>query len=189
MIMLTTAQDLKKGSFINYEDKMYKVTGYNYKMGGGKMGGSVHLKIKDVKTGNVHETKLDPHDRIEELEIERHKMKYLYEDSSGLCFMDPQSFEQTTLSKEALSNLLPYLKEETEVEVEFFEGNPIHINLPEKIVLEVISTGAVKKGETDSVYKPARLEGDIEVLVPQFIKSGDKIYIDVETGEYADRVK
>ena len=74
------------------------------------------------------------------------------------------------------------------MEVEFYEGNPIHLNLPEKIALEVISTGAPRKGETDSCYKPATLENDMEVLVPQFIKTGDRVYVNVETGKYEDRV-
>ena len=186
--MLTTAQVLKKGSFIKHGDQIQRILDHTYHIGGGKMGGMVTLKIQDLGTGHVHELKVDPHEKIEELETERHKMKYLYADSTGLCFMDPKSFEQVTIPREALEAFIPYLKEDVEMEVELYEGNPIHVNLPEKIVLEVVSTGAPKKGETDSCYKPATLENDMEVLVPQFIKAGDKVCVNVETGKYVDRV-
>jgi elongation factor P len=186
---MLTAQELKKGAFINYENAVHRVLENEYHKGAGKMGNFVHLKIKDVHTGRIHELKMDPHDKVEELAIERHKMKYLYEDAGGLCFMDPQSYEQISVPSEAIGDLKSYIKEDTEVEVIFYEGAPIHVSQPDRVVLEITSTGEGIKGDTDNVYKPATLENGMEVLVPQFIKNGDRIVIEVETGKYIERAK
>lgn len=183
------ASETKKGMFIRHDNKICRIVEHEHHIGGGRAGGTVRLKLKDMATGHVTEEKLDPHAKLEDLNIERHKMKYLYEDGSGLCFMDPETFEQVSLPKAAIGHLSKFLKEETEVDVEFFEGNPIHVIPPEKITLAVSSTGAATKGATDSTFKPATLENGVELLVPHFIKNGDRIIIEVESGKYLDRAK
>lgn len=186
---MLTAHELKKSAFIRHGGKIFKVLEQTYHMGGGKVGGTVHLKMRDVLSGHVTEIKLGPHEKVEDLEIQRRKMRYLYQDGEGLCFMDPESYEQITLGAGALGHLVAYLREELDVEIEFHEGNPIHVTPPEKVVAEVASTTPPVKGDADSVYKPATLTTGAEVLVPQFIKEGDRILVHVETGKYVDRVK
>lgn len=186
---MITAHELKKGAFIRHDGNILKIIEHDYHMGGGKAGGLVFTKVRDMKTGRVAELKLDPHDKVEDLDVRRRTMKYLYADTETLCFMDPESFEQISISKDALAHLIPYLKEETEVEVEFYEGNPINLNPPEKVTLAVVSTPDPQKGSSDSPFKEAIIEGGAKLLVPMFIKNGDKIMVDVQTGKYMDRVK
>lgn len=186
---MLTAHLIKKGSFIRHGDKICKVMDHDYHMGGGRAGGMVHMRLKDMSNGHVSEVKLDPHDKVEDISVERRKMKYLYTDKDGLWFMDQESFEQLPIGKAAIGNLAMYIKEEMAVDVEFYEGNPIHVNAPESIALQVLSTAEPTKGGGDSTFKEATLEGDARVLVPHFIKAGDKIYVNVESGKYIDRVK
>ena len=183
------AHDLKKGLFIEYENGIHQVLDCQYHRGQGKMGNFMHLKIKDVSTGRIHEIHLDPQQKIDDVDIERRHMKYLYEDTNGLCFMDPESFEQVTVNAEAVGPGKEYLMEDTEVEIALHNGSPIYVNLPDKIILEVTSTAEPIKGETDSVYKSAILSNGKEILVPQFIKNGDKVVVDVESGKYSERAK
>ncbi len=186
---MLTAHEIKKGSFIRYQDGIHQIMENDYHKGAGKMGNFYLLKIKDLRSGRVHEVKMDPSEKIEELTMQRRKMKYLYEDASGLTFMDPATYEQATVSSESLGNLKAYLKEDTEVEVVFHQGAPISVNMPEKVMMEVTSTGEGIRGDTDNVFKPATLDNGMEILVPQFIKTGDKVMVNVETGKYAERVK
>jgi elongation factor P len=183
------AQDLKKGLFIQYENSIHQVLDCQYHRGQGKMGNFMHLKIKDVSTGRIHEIHVDPQEKVDDVEIERRHMKYLYEDATGLCFMDPENFEQVTVKAEAVGPGKEYLMEDTEVEIALHNGAPIYVNLPNKITLEVTSTADPIKGETDSVYKSATLSNGLDILVPQFIKMGDKVVVDTATGKYTERAK
>lgn len=186
---MMTAHELKKGMFIRHGGKICKVIEQNYHMGGGRAGGTVHLKIRDIAAGHTNDVKIDPHEIVEDLEIERHKMKFLYDDGECLCFMNPESFEQISLGRASVGNFAKFLREEMEIEVEFFDGSPIHINPPEKVVLKVVTTGCATKSGADNVYKSATLEGKVEALVPHFVKNGDKVVIEVESGKYLDRLK
>lgn len=186
---MLTAQELKKGTFIEYENGVHQIMDCQYHRGQGKMGNFVHLKIKDVNSGRVHEINMQPQDKVDEAEVERRTMKYLYEDASGLCFMDPSNYEQVVVNPDMVGTDKAYLNEDMEVEIALYNGVPIHVSMPDRIVLEITSTGEGVKGDTDNVYKPATLSNNMEVLVPHFLKTGDKIVVDIETGKYVERAK
>ena len=115
-------------------------------------------------------------------------MQYLYHDGENLVFMDSESYEQTPISEENVGEARLFLKENTEVEVLFWNGNPINIELPSFVELEVTKSDPGLKGDTSSgATKPATLETGAEIQVPLFIKEGDILRVDTRTGEYAER--
>ena len=117
-------------------------------------------------------------------------MQYLYAEGGGHVFMDNETFEQLTVSGEDLTEQIGYLLPNTEVQINFHNGNPIGIELPGAVVLEVTDTEGVVKGQTASGSgKPARLETGLRVTVPTFVNTGDKIRVNTETGEYMERAE
>jgi elongation factor P len=116
-------------------------------------------------------------------------MQYLYKDGGGYCFMDTSSYEQIHLSEEALGDSMLYLLPESTIQVEFYEGAPVGIELPQTVDLKVEDTAPGIKGATASAQvKPARLETGLTVNVPSFINTGDMVRVNTETGEYLSRV-
>lgn len=186
---MITAHDVRKAAFLRHGGKIFVVLDQSTHVGGGKAGGTVHLKLRDVASGHAAELKLDPHEKLEDLDVQRRPMRFLYMDGDQLCFMDPQSFEQISLDKESLGHLTAYLQEELEVTVEFFEGAPIHVTPPERVAALVAETAPPMAGNTENVFKPAKLSTGAEILVPPFIKAGDRVLVHVETGKYVERVK
>jgi len=117
-------------------------------------------------------------------------MQYLYYDGSGYIFMDTETYEQIPISKEVFEGVSSYIKENDVVEVLFHGSEPLDINLPTCVVLEVVETEPGVKGDTVSgATKPAKLETGLVVQVPLFVNEGDRVKIDTRTGEYIERVK
>ena len=147
-------------------------------------------KLKNLITGNVLEQSFKHGDKVEEAEIERAKASYLYTDGTGVHFMDSASFEQISVAPDMVGDQVHFMKEGNEYTLLNFEGQPITVELPNKVELKVTATGDAVRGETaqGSVYKDATLETGTTVKVPMFIKQGDVVRINTETGEYAERV-
>lgn len=147
-------------------------------------------KLKNLINGNVLEQTFKHGDKIEEADVERSKASYLYSDDQGAHFMDAASFEQVALPKEMVEEQLHFMKDGTEYSLVNFEGKPITVELPKKIELKVTTTSDAVRGDTaqGAVYKDATLETGHNIKVPMFIKEGDIIRINTETGEYTERV-
>lgn len=183
---MISAKAVKAGSVIRLERILYKVIESVTHQGGGKAGGMVHIKLRNLDTGHVTEKRLATDDKIEDIPVTRAKMQFLYRDGETLHFMNPETFDQIPLTRSVVGPTALFLKENDEIEVEFFEEKPLSILYPPTVELAVASTGAGLKGA--STLKEAILENGMEIHVPQFIKEGDSIRVDVETGKYLDRV-
>ncbi|MCX7785123.1 MAG: elongation factor P [candidate division WOR-3 bacterium] len=183
------ASDVRNGMTIRLEGNLYKVITAEYKAGTAKMGSLVHLKLKNITTGSFTERRFHPEDRLEDIELASIPMEFIYQDGDDYYFMHPISYEQYPINKSLLGNFVKFITPGIKLRIEFYEEQPVHVIIPKTVDLKVISTGAGVKGETDAAYKPAQLENGLEVLVPQFIKSGDIIRIEVETEKYLERVK
>ncbi len=187
---MINAQDLRKNQVIRHQGVLFKIIESNYHVGGGKLGGMTHVKMRNLDTGHLVEHRFASHEKIEDVETLRHDMQYLYEDKNECTFMNPDTYEQTSIPKSKLGNITAYLKEGMKVQMEFFEGKPIAVNIPPYAEVLVASTAQGIKGDaSDSTYKTAVLENGMEILVPQFIKTGDLIKVEVETGKYVERLK
>jgi len=157
----------------------------------GKGPALIQSKLRSLRTGTQTEQRFRPSDKVEVAHISTQEMQYLYSDGIGHHFMNMESYEQLALSDEVLGpDAMTYLLPEAMVQVDLFEGNPIGVELPQTVVLEVVETDPPMKGATASGgAKPARLETDITVSVPNYIEVGTRIAVDTRTGEYVSRAE
>ncbi len=149
----------------------------------------VRTKLKNLINGQVLEKTFNASDKIEEADIEKSKANFLYTEKDDLFFMDNRSYEQFSLKKSCLGNREKFLKEGSEVDVLIFNKNPINVDLPKKIDLVVIEAPPGIKGDSaTSPTKTVTLGTGAKINVPIFIKAGDVIRINTETGTYVERV-
>ena len=181
--------DLKKGVVCQIDGKPYRVTDYAQKVMG-RGGSIVNVKLKNLIDGSVIPKTFKGQDKIEMAEVNNKSVQYLYSDGTDFHFMDPESFEQFQLSADIVDTAAGYLKEGETLNLQFFDGRVINVELPKNVYLEVTYTEDVVKGDTtSSVLKDAKLETGITAKVPAFIKTGDIISVDTTTGEYRERKK
>lgn len=181
--------DLKKGALIQLDGKPYRVIEYSQKVMG-RGGSIVNVRLKNVIDGAVIPKTFKGNERVEAAHVENRPVQYLYSDGSGFNFMDGTTFEQFTVPTDMAEDAAPYLKEGSEVNLQFFDGKIINIELPNSVFLAVTYAENVVKGDTtSSLLKDAKLETGLVVKVPAFIKVGDTIKVDTRTGEYLERAK
>lgn len=181
--------DLKKGTVCQIDGQPYRVVDYNQKVVG-RGGSIVNVRLKNLINGAVIPKTFKGQDKIERAEVNSRAVQYLYNDNTNYFFMDPSSFEQFELPADTVDEAKGYLKEGDNLNLQFFDGKVITVELPKNVYLEVTYSEAVVKGDTTSnVLKDATLETGAIVKVPSFIKVGDVISIDTTTGEYRERKK
>ncbi len=181
--------DLKSGVVLRYEGGLFKVISSEYHAGGGKMGGVVHARLRNVESGTLKEHRFRPDERLENVELARVIMGFLYQDGDDFIFMNPETFEQLPVPKQVIGPAEKFLKPEMQIPVEFFEGRPVSLAFPPFVELRVTTTAQPVHSQQDNVMKTATLENGMEALVPQFIKVGEDVRIEVETGRYLERVR
>ncbi|HSW81214.1 MAG TPA: elongation factor P [Candidatus Saccharimonas sp.] len=181
--------DLKKGVLIQLDGKPYRVIEYSQKVMG-RGGSIVNVRLKGLLDGAVIPKTFKGSDKLEPANVENRSVQYLYNDGSTYYFMDGATFEQFELGTDMLEDAKPYLKEGNDVNLQFFDGKVINVELPNSLYLEVTYAENVVKGDTtSSVLKDATLETGLTVKVPAFIKVGDIIKVDTRTGDYLERKK
>jgi len=182
------ATALKKGLKIAIDGVPYEVIDFQLvHLGRGR--GHVRARLKNLKTGAVWEKTFDSSVQFEEPDLTRRKMQFLYENQGEFFFMDADTYEQVNISGDILGDSKYYLIEGESYEILFFEGEPISVNLPVSVVLEVTYTEPGIKGDSvTNIMKEAVLQTGLKVRVPLFINVGDKVKIDTRTGEYLGRV-
>ena len=155
----------------------------------GKGGAFVRTKLKNLLNGKVVDRTFRSGERCVEADIEENSMQYLYQDSEGRIFMDTTSYEQLPIDSAVLGGAVDFLLENMEVEVLFWKGKPVNIQLPNYIEAIVTQSDPGVKGDTSSgATKPATIETGATLNVPLFIEEGDRIRVDTRTGEYSERV-
>lgn len=180
--------DLKKGTVIELDGKPFKVIEYSQKVMG-RGGSIVNIRLKNLIDGAVLAKTFKGADKIDPASVTSQSVQYLYADTE-LHFMDPESFEQFAISSDLGEEAKSYLKEGDTVSLQFFNGQVINVELPKNVFLKVTYAEDVVKGDTaNSITKEATVETGLAVKVPAFIKSGDIISVDTETGAYRERKK
>jgi elongation factor P len=150
----------------------------------------IQVEMRNVKTGAKKDQRWRTADTVERLTTEDKEFTYSYEDGENLVLMDPETFEQTVVPKDILGERLPYLQENMKVNVKLIEGEPVSMDLPETVTLEIVEADPVVKGQTaSSSYKPALLSNGVKVMVPPFITAGEKIVVKTADGTYYERAK
>jgi len=184
---LISTNDFKTGLTINIDGDVYQVIDFQH-VKPGKGAAFVRCKIKNLRTGSTVERTFNAGEKIPRAHVERRSAQYLYNDENNHYFMDMETFEQISLSKEELGDAVKYIKENMTINVLMFQGSSIGIDLPNFVELKVIETTPGIKGDTASGgSKPAVLETGYTVQVPFFINTGDILQIDTRTGQYLKR--
>ena len=180
---------LRKGTTFLLDGEIYKdIEFQHHKPGRGKA--IIRTRIRNLRTGATIDKNFISGDRVEDIRIDRIEVQYLYNDGQFYYFMNTETYEQIYLPEELLGDSLPYLVPNILLQVQFFEGEPIGVELQGSVELRVISTEPVLKGATVSnVTKPATLETGLVIQVPPFINEGEIIRVDTSDGKYLERVK
>lgn len=186
---MPTMNDLKIGSVLLYEGEPYTVlTTQHVQMGRGSA--ILRTKMKNLVTGNVLERTFKHGDKFDNAELTHGDATFLYSDERDAYFMDSESFDQFPIARDVLSDRLALLKEGQEVDVVKFNEKPVNIQMPAKVDLTVTEAAEAVRGDSaqGKVTKDATLENGHVVRVPLFVKQGDVVRINTETGEYVERV-
>ena len=175
---------------LRVDGALCRVVSADYHGGQGKMGGVMHAKIRDLRTGKERERRFRAEEMVEDVPPEKQSLQFLYSEGELSTFMNPQTYEQVAIDSARLGKAAAWLTEETVVPVEFVDGEPLGIVFPEIAEGRVVETAAPYHSPgTDNVWKEARLENGVAVMVPPFIDVGEWVRVDVESGRYVERAK
>jgi len=180
--------ELRKGVTFELDEDIYKVLEYSHhKPGRGKA--TIRIKARNLRTGATVDKSFNSGDRVQDIRLDFHNVQYLYSDGTHYHFMDLDTFEQTALSEEILEDATHYLKEGMEVKLTFYEGEPLDIDLPTTVDLEVTEALPAVRGDTATgVTKLVTTETGLEVDCPSFVETGDVIRVDTRSGTYVTRL-
>jgi elongation factor P len=180
--------ELRKGVTFTMDDEIYKVLNYqHHKPGRGKA--TIRTTLRNLRTGATIQHNFISGDRVQDIRIDKSKMQYLYNDADFYHFMNVQTYDQIALPIAVMADAAPYLKENGEIEIAFYEGEPIDVNLPITVELAVVEAELAVAGDTATgATKQVTLETGLKVAVPLFINAGDVIRVDTRSGEYITRV-
>jgi len=156
----------------------------------GNLRAFVQVRLRNLKTGVSFEHRYSAGDGVERAILEQHDMEFMYKDTNHYHFMNTETYEQVALDGPTLGDFTGYLKEGSKIQVDFFDGQPIAVEMPSVVELRVMDTEPELKGATASNSpKPATLETGVVVQVPPFIRPGDIIRVDPNEGRYIERAK
>lgn len=183
-----TTSDFKKGLAIRYNGDTYIIVGYQF-VNPGKGSAFTRAKIKNVRSLKVVEVTFKSNETIEEANMEYKRSQYMYNDGTDYQFMDNANYEQFSMPADVIGDQGVYMMEGGEVTVVFVDNKPVSIQLPPKMDFDVKEAPPGEKGDTATGgTKPVVIETGATVAVPLFIKEGDRIRVNTETGEYVERV-
>jgi elongation factor P len=186
--MKISASDVRIGNLVEHQGKLWRVLKKDH-VKPGKGGAFVQLELKETSIGTKLNERFRSDDKVEKARVEPRKMQYLYPDGDGYIFMDLESYDQILLDADSLASQQGYLLPNEEVQINFYNEQPIGIELPATVVLQVTETETVVRGQTAAGSgKPAVLETGLRVVVPTFISVGNRIRVNTDTGEYIERM-
>lgn len=187
--MSLSITELKKGTVFEYEGVPYRVVEYGQKVMG-RGGSIVNVRIKSLIDGKVLEKTFKGNESLERADVSTQNVQYLYNDGAVFFFMNEETFDQFEVSADLVGDGAGYMKEGDKIQLQFFDGRAINVELPKNVPLKVTYAETVVKGDTaNAVTKDATLETGITIRVPAFVKTGDVISVDTATGAYRERVK
>ncbi len=186
---MASPNDIKKGTVINLDGDLWVVTSFQ-RVSPGKGSSFVRTRIKSLSSGKVVENNFKSAETLTFEQVNNRRMQFIFGDADTLTFMDGQSYEQITLGKEMVGDDAQYLKEGLEVVIIMHGEKAISMELPLKIEYTIMETEPAVKGDTASgnVLKDAKVDNGLVVRVPIFIKEGDHVLVNTESGDYVERV-
>ena len=186
--MKINATEIRVGMILEYKDDLWEVLKTNH-VKPGKGGAFAQVEMKSLNKNTKLNERFRSSEAIEKASLDEIKFNFLYNDGESYHFMNPDSFEQIDLNKNLVGEKSKLLSENLEVVINFYNDEAISLILPNQIECKIETTDAALKGQTvSSSYKPAILDNGLNIQVPPFIESGDKIIIDTITMEYVKKI-
>lgn len=180
--------ELRKGVTFELDGNLYKVLDYSHNKTG-RGNANIRVKARNLLTGANIERTFSSGQSVQDVRLDFQNVSFLYKDGDSYVFMDNETYEQPSLSKETLGESAQYLKEGMEVKITFYKGKPIDVDLPTSVDLKVVEAEMAIRGDTATgVTKKVTTETGIMVQCPNFVNVGDTIRVDTRTGEYVTRV-
>lgn len=187
--MALSITDLKKGTLFQYEGVPYRVVDYSQKVMG-RGGSIVNVRIKSLIDGRVLDKTFKGSETLESADVAQQSVQYLYSDGGTFYFMNESTFEQFEVPADLVGDAAGFMKEGDRIQLLFFDGRPISVEMPKNVPLKVTYAEDVVKGDTaNAVTKDATLETGLTIRVPAFVKTGDVVSVDTASGAYRERVK
>ena len=182
------ASEIRIGMLIEYKDDLWQVLKTQH-VKPGKGGAFAQVEMKSVNKNTKLNERFRSSESVEKASLDETKFNYLYGDETDYYFMDPKTYEQINIKKETIGEKGKMLTENLEVSISFYNEKPLTVELPNQVTCTVDTTDVALKGQTvSSSYKPATLDNGVNIQVPPFIESGDKIIVDTRTMEYVKKI-
>lgn len=187
--MLLQSTQLRPGMIIEYNKELWRVMTIQH-ITPGNWRGMVQTKLRNIRTGSQTENRFRSEDRVERVILSQAEMEFLYQDGNDFHFMNTENYEQITIPKDMIEDVVPFLIPNMKVEVESHEGTPLNVTPPKSVAMKVIRTDpGMRSAAVTNTLKPATLETGLVIQVPHFVQEGDVITINTETHEYQSRSK
>jgi elongation factor P len=185
--MAIPATQLRPGMVIKHNNDLHSVFSVEHRTPG-NLRAFIQAKLRNLRTGAMFEHRFRSSDPIEKVTVDETQMEYLYQDGDSFVFMNTENYEQLYLGKDVLGDAVDYLTPNLQIKVEFFDGKPVGVELPQTVELKIIQTEpGLKSATASSVTKPATTETGLVVQVPPFINEGEVIRVDTSEGAYLSR--
>ncbi|HSA58583.1 MAG TPA: elongation factor P [bacterium] len=182
---MINATQIRVGDILNIEGVLYRVLKAQH-ITPGKGNAQVQVDIRNLKTGIKNNMRFRSVDSVEKVDVFEKKVNFLYQDGDMYHFMDPENYEQFELSKSLLEDVIPYLKPESPIVLLTHDERPISVSVPKKMAFTVAECDPPTKGMAGAT-KDAVMDNGLQVKVPLFIKTGESIVVDTETGDYLEK--
>ena len=182
------ASEIRVGMLIEYKNDLWQVLKTQH-VKPGKGGAFAQVEMKSVNKNTKLNERFRSSESVEKASLDETKFNYLYGDETDYYFMDPKSYEQINIKKETIGEKGKMLTENLDVSISFYNEKPLTVELPNQVTCTIDTTDVALKGQTvSSSYKPATLDNGVNIQVPPFIESGDKIIVDTRTMEYVKKI-
>ena len=186
--MKISGNEIRVGMFIEHKNDLWQVLKTQH-VKPGKGGAFAQVEMKSVNRNTKLNERFRSSDTVEKASLDEIKFNYLYEDEADYYFINPKTFEQINIKKDIVGEKGKLLTENLEVDISFYNENPLSVEMPNQVTCKVKTTDVALKGQTvSSSYKPATLDNGINIQVPPFIESEDKIIVDTRTIEYVKKI-
>ena len=188
-LMAFPATQIRRGMVLVFQGDPCRVIEFRHHTPG-NLRAMVQAKLKNLRSGSNFEHRFRAADTVERAAMETHDLEFLYQGGDTFHFMNTENYDQLEMDSETLGDNAQWMQSGMKIQAEYYNGRPIGIQLPNSMVLEIVDTAGVMKTATKNASsKPAKLENGVTINVPEFVKTGEKVRVNPNTGEYMDRAK
>jgi len=186
---MVKATQLRPGMVIQFEGDLYSVFSVEHRTPGNKRA-AMATRLRNLKSGSIVDYRFRAEEFVERAVLDEIEFEYLYSDTEGWHFMNVENFDQIHVGRDVLGDAVDYLLPGIHLKLEYYEGKPMGVILPDSVDLEVVDTEpTMQKATASAVMKPAKLETGLVISVPPFINNGDRVRVDTSEGRYVQRAQ